>query len=107
MINNPRWGSSKASYVESVDPIEHRADATAQLKMLTFPDLAIILVVLALNLFGDGTRDALDRRTGTKTTFGQPDDSHHVAQSLTPARTGHSMALPDAEARRESRCVVR
>jgi peptide/nickel transport system permease protein len=31
--------------------------------MSTFPGLAIMLVVLALNLFGDGLRDALDPRT--------------------------------------------
>jgi peptide/nickel transport system permease protein len=31
--------------------------------MSTFPGLAIALVVLALNLFGDGLRDALDPRT--------------------------------------------
>jgi peptide/nickel transport system permease protein len=28
----------------------------------TFPGLAILLTVLALNLFGDGLRDALDPR---------------------------------------------
>ena len=30
--------------------------------MATFPGLAIVLVVLALNLFGDGLRDVLDPR---------------------------------------------
>jgi peptide/nickel transport system permease protein len=29
---------------------------------MTFPGLAIFLVVLGLNLFGDGLRDALDPR---------------------------------------------
>ena len=28
--------------------------------MVTFPGLAILLTVLAFNLFGDGLRDALD-----------------------------------------------
>ena len=38
--------------------------------VMTFPGLAIFLVVLGLNLFGDGLRDALDpRRTETRTTF--------------------------------------
>jgi peptide/nickel transport system permease protein len=31
--------------------------------MATFPGAAIMLVVLALNLFGDGLRDVLDPRT--------------------------------------------
>jgi peptide/nickel transport system permease protein len=30
--------------------------------MATFPGLAIVLVVLSLNLFGDGLRDILDPR---------------------------------------------
>ena len=33
--------------------------------VMTFPGLAILLVVLALNLFGDGLRDALDPRRAT------------------------------------------
>jgi peptide/nickel transport system permease protein len=38
--------------------------------VMTFPGLAIFLVVLGLNLFGDGLRDALDpRRVQTRTTF--------------------------------------
>jgi dipeptide transport system permease protein len=28
----------------------------------TFPGLAIVLIVMAINLFGDGLRDALDPR---------------------------------------------
>ena len=31
--------------------------------VMTFPGLAIFTVVLALNLFGDGLRDALDPKT--------------------------------------------
>jgi ABC-type dipeptide/oligopeptide/nickel transport system permease subunit len=31
--------------------------------VMTFPGLAIFAVVLALNLFGDGLRDALDPKT--------------------------------------------
>ena len=33
--------------------------------VMTFPGLAIFIVVAAINLFGDGLRDALDPKTGT------------------------------------------
>ncbi|MCD8010771.1 MAG: ABC transporter permease [Lachnospiraceae bacterium] len=49
----PEWGamiSSARSYI-----LQHSY-------MVTFPGLAIALVVIALNLFGDGLRDALDPR---------------------------------------------
>lgn len=34
--------------------------------MAVFPGLAIIAATLAFNLFGDGLRDALDPRGGTR-----------------------------------------
>lgn len=49
----PEWGSMLASA---------RGDMRNYPYLVTFPGLAIVLVVLALNMAGDGLRDALDPR---------------------------------------------
>ncbi len=47
----PEWGAMLASGRDYIMKYPH---------MITFPGIAIALTVLALNLFGDGLRDALD-----------------------------------------------
>jgi ABC-type dipeptide/oligopeptide/nickel transport system permease subunit len=39
-----------------------RSYVTSAWWLSTFPGLAIVVMVLAINLFGDGLRDALDPR---------------------------------------------
>ena len=50
---NPEWGTMLGSERDSVFNAPH---------LLIFPGLAIVVTVLAFNLFGDGLRDALDPR---------------------------------------------
>jgi peptide/nickel transport system permease protein len=47
----PEWGAMLADGRDYIMKYPH---------MITFPGIAIFLTVLALNLFGDGLRDALD-----------------------------------------------
>ena len=49
----PEWGSMLAAA---------RGDMRNYPYLVTFPGIAIVLVVLALNMVGDGLRDALDPR---------------------------------------------
>lgn len=49
----PEWGSMLAA---------SRGDMRNYPYLVTFPGIAIVLVVLALNMVGDGLRDALDPR---------------------------------------------
>ena len=49
----PDWGGMLS---------DGRAFLTSAWWLATFPGLAIVIMVLAINLFGDGLRDALDPR---------------------------------------------
>ena len=52
---DPSWGNMIDAGVERLVTAPHLAIA---------PGLMLVLSVLALNVFGDGVRDALDRRGG-------------------------------------------
>ncbi|HUU55377.1 MAG TPA: ABC transporter permease subunit, partial [Armatimonadota bacterium] len=51
--SNPAWGTMVS---------DGRADVAGSWWIATFPGLAILLLVLCVNLFGEGLRDVLDPR---------------------------------------------